>query len=371
MCQRQGLATAFDPAAAGAQFVISGGNYNTLIQALTTDNKVHVLATPRVFASNNQAADITIATQIPFLQGTTSSAFSSVVSQTVQTANVGYDLTVTPRITRQGLVTIALTQEANSLVRFQTLGSGVNASVYPVINTRNTDTTVTVQDGETIVIGGLIQDNRAVNVTKVPVLGDIPLIGQFFRSRELTRSKTELMIFMTPHVVNTVEEARRLTITEGAPLTRQIPDLSRQQPNLTLPTVPKGYKPDPNAPVIRDPSGKVIPNFDEKKNKRHERPEQTQARKPFPAQTAATAQARAAGTNNGTEPARGQEPPIRLERRKDFTSAPEPLSLPRNAPGEGLFSVKTIKGRWFRGCEWERPARKGDTLQGRMSAPAR
>ena len=262
-----GLGTTFDPAAAGAQFVISGGNYNALIQALTTDNKVQVLATPRVFASNNQAADITIATQIPFLQGTTSSAFSSVVSQTVQTANVGYDLTVTPRITRQGLVTIALTQDANSLVRFQTLGSGVNASVYPVINTRNTDTTVTVQDGETIVIGGLIQDNKAVNITKVPGLGDIPLIGQFFRSRELTRSKTELMIFMTPHVVNTVDEVRRLTTIEGAPLTRQIPDLARQQPNLALPDVPKGYKPDPNAPVIRDPSGKVIPNFDEKKNK--------------------------------------------------------------------------------------------------------
>ena len=262
-----GLGTTFDPAAVGAQFVISGGDYNTLIQALTTDNKVHVLATPRVFASNNQSADINIATQIPFLQGTTQSAFSSVVSQTVQTAQVGYDLTVTPRITRQGLVTIALTQEANSLVRFQTLGSGQNASVYPVINTRNTDTTVTVQDGETIVIGGLIQDNRGVNVTKIPLLGDIPLIGQFFRSRELTRSKTELMIFMTPHVVNTVEEARRLTLQQGAPVIRQIPDLSRQQPNLSLPNVPKGYKPDPNAPVIRDSSGKVIPNLDEKKNK--------------------------------------------------------------------------------------------------------
>ena len=164
-------------------------------------------------------------------------------------------------------MTIALTQEANELVRFQTMGSGVNASVYPVINHAQHGYDRNGTGWRNDRYRRLDSRQQRLNINKIPVLGDIPLIGQFFRSREVTHDKTELMIFMTPHVVNTVEEARRLTVQQGAPLIRQIPDLSRQQPNLALPTVPKGYKPDPNAPVIRDPSGKVIPNLDDKKNK--------------------------------------------------------------------------------------------------------
>ncbi len=239
-----GFANGFDPLAGGGQFVINGGNYSAVLQALTTDNKVRVLATPRVFASNNQQANLNIATQIPFIQGTTTTGFSSVVSTQIQTASIGYQLQVTPRITRQGLVTIDVSQDATDLLRFQTLGSGASASVYPVINDRSTDTSVTIQDGQTVVIGGLIRNNRALNITKIPVLSDIPLIGQFFRSRELTHDKTELMIFMTPHVVNTVEEARQLSIQNGAPLIREIPELSNQQPNLFLPKPPKGTKLD-------------------------------------------------------------------------------------------------------------------------------
>ena len=253
--QGSGFGNAFDPLANGGQFVLNGGNYSALLQALTTDNKVRVLATPRVFASNNQQADLNIVTQIPFIQGTTTTGFSSVVSTQVQTAPIGYQLQVTPRITRQGLVTIDVSQDATDLLRFQTLGSGSSASIYPVINDRSTDTSVTIQDGQTVVIGGLIRNNRALNITKIPVLSDIPLIGQFFRSREITHDKTELMIFMTPHVVNTVEDARQLSIQSGAPLIREIPELSQQQPNLTLPTPPKGVKLDLKT-LPKDSSGR-------------------------------------------------------------------------------------------------------------------
>ena len=230
--QSPGSSSSFDPLAAGTQFVLSSSNYTALLQAISADSKVKVLATPRVFTSNNQQAEIDIVTKIPYITGQTSGGFSSLVSTNVEYLPVGFQLTVTPRITRQGLVTIDVLQDATDLLRYQTLGVGANANPYPVTNDRTTDTSVTIQDGETVVIGGLIRDNRTLNTNKIPILGDIPILGQFFRSRELTRSKTELMIFMTPHVVNSVAEARELTRNQAMPLVKQIPDLGKQHPNL-------------------------------------------------------------------------------------------------------------------------------------------
>ncbi len=224
--------TSFDPLAAGTQFVLSNSNYTALLQAISADSKVKVLATPRVFTSNNQQAEIDIVTQIPYITGQTSGGFSSLVSTNVTYLPVGFQLTVTPRITRQGLVTIDVLQDATDLLRYQTLGVGSNANPYPVTNDRTTDTSVTIQDGETVVIGGLIRDNRTLNTNKIPILGDIPILGQFFRSREISRSKTELMIFMTPHVVNSVAEARELSKIQAMPLVKQLPDLGKQHPNL-------------------------------------------------------------------------------------------------------------------------------------------
>lgn len=231
--------TSLNTAAQGAQFLVSGTNYSALLQALTTDNKTKVLATPKVFASNNQEASILIAQQVPYGVSTVSGV-SNFVTTTPTFAQIGLQLIVTPRITRQGLVTIDLQQEADDLLRFQTIGSGIGAQTVPVINQRVTNTEVTIQDGQTVVIGGLIRNNTGLNITKIPVLSDIPLIGQFFRSHEKTHDRTELMIFMTPHVVNTVEEAHELTLKTSAPVLKQIPALQDMAPNLKLPKMPKG-----------------------------------------------------------------------------------------------------------------------------------
>ena len=246
--------TAFDPLAQGAQFVLNGTNYSALLQALTTDNKTKVLATPRVFASNNQQASINIVQKVPYGISTVS-GLSNFVITSPQFAQVGLQLQVTPRITRQGLVTIDVQQEADDLVRFQQIGTGPGSQNVPVVNQRSTDTEVTIQDGQTVVIGGLIRTNSSLNLTKIPILSDIPLIGQFFRSHEKTHDRTELMIFMTPHVINTVEEAKALALKEGAPLIKEIPELSQQQPNLTLPQPPKGSKIDPKT-LPKDSVGK-------------------------------------------------------------------------------------------------------------------
>ena len=224
--------TALDAAASGFQFLLSGTNYAALLQALTNDSKVKVLSTPKVFTSNNQQAEIDITTNVPYISGQLSGGFSTTVNNNVQFLQVGFILNVTPRITRQGLVTIDVKQEASDLLRYVTLGTGTSAISAPEVNDRYADTSVTVQDGETIALGGLIRDSNGVTVAKVPLLGDIPLIGQFFRSREKTRNKVELMIFMTPHVVNNPEEARDLARREGVPVIKQIPDLIKQQPQL-------------------------------------------------------------------------------------------------------------------------------------------
>src|SRR5262249_36644200 len=132
-----GLGTTFDPTATGGQFVINSTNYNALLQALTTDNKVKVLSTPRVFGSNNQEARIEIITQIPYVNGQASTGFvNTTVSNEVQYLPIGFTLDVTPRITRQGLVTIDVEQEASDLLRFDTLGTGVSAIRAPVYNDR-------------------------------------------------------------------------------------------------------------------------------------------------------------------------------------------------------------------------------------------
>lgn len=231
-----GFGSTFDPTVTGAQAFISSTNYSALVQALTTDDKVRVISTPRVFTSNNQEADIEITQKIPYITGSTSSGLVNTnISNTIDFLPVGFILNVTPRISRQGLVTIDVQQEASDLLRFDTLGTGQNAITAPETNDRYTDTSVTAMDGETVVIGGMIRDSKSLNITKTPILSEIPIIGQFFRSRETVRNKVELMIFLTPHVVNSVQEARELTRKQGMFLLPELPDLGKQQPNLDVP----------------------------------------------------------------------------------------------------------------------------------------
>ena len=192
--------------------------------------------------AGGQQATIDIQQFIPYITGQASNGFiNTTVSNQVQYLQVGFSLNVTPRITRQGQVTINLTQEASELLRYQTLGTGQGAVQAPVTNDRYTDTSVTVQDNETIVIGGLIRQSNNVNRVKVPLLGDIPILGQLFQSKERSHEKVELVIFLTPHVVSGIEQARALARKEGQSVINQIPDLAKEQPNLNYkkkPVVP-------------------------------------------------------------------------------------------------------------------------------------
>jgi general secretion pathway protein D len=227
-----GFPNTYDANAQGGQINISGTNYGLLLQALTSDNKIKVLSTPQVFTRNNQQAEIDVTEEVPYISGQVTGVLTTTVSNNVQYLNVGITLNVTPRITREGLVTIDVTQEASDLLGYVTLGTGSSAVSSPETNDRYTDTSVSVQDGETVVLGGLMKSQKTLTINKVPLLGDIPLVGQFFRSREKQLNNVELLVFLTPHVVNTRDEARALMQQRALHMRAEQPELDQQQPNV-------------------------------------------------------------------------------------------------------------------------------------------
>ena len=187
--------------------VVSMGNVSVraLVQALATRTKVRVLSTPRILALNNEEARILVGSEVPFNQSVRT-GLDVVVDQTVQFRKVGTQLTVVPTVNKDGYVTFRLLQEVSNLTS-QTIPSALNA---PVITTREAETSAIVRTGRTIIIGGLIGETHQVNQSGVPILEDLPLLGGLFRSRGTSRSRTELAIFITPHVVFNDEDSDSL-----------------------------------------------------------------------------------------------------------------------------------------------------------------
>jgi general secretion pathway protein D len=153
-------------------------------------------------ALNNEQARILVGSQVPFSQSTRT-GLDVVVDRIVQYRDVGTQLTIIPTINEDGYVTFRILQEVSSLTS-QTLEAALNA---PVISTREAETSAIVRDGETAVIGGLIDELDDVVDTGVPLLKDIPLLGYLFKSHSTRRVRTELAIFVTPYVILTDEDA--------------------------------------------------------------------------------------------------------------------------------------------------------------------
>lgn len=186
----------------GFRYTLTGGQYGAFMNALKTDARFEILSTPRIFTSNNSTAEINISQSLPYVTSTQTNA-NGVSTFNYSFLDVGIILTVTPRITSNGFVTMDVTQTANDFVRY----TDFNA---PVVNQREAQTTVSVKDGETIVLGGIIKNSVSATTNKLPVLGDIPVLGKLFQSNSTTKSKTELLVFLTPRIVRDADEARKL-----------------------------------------------------------------------------------------------------------------------------------------------------------------
>ena len=187
----------------GLKYGILSSKLNAMLHALTKDTKVNILSTPRIMTKNNQEAIINVGQAVPFLVSTQETATGGILTST-DFRDVGVILTVTPRINRSGTVSLDVNQQINSLVEFTLFDA-------PIISTREASAFVTIKDKQTMVIGGMIKDDKTETVHKIPILGDIPLLGRLFRRTDMRVEKTELMVFITPHVVYTDVDADRVT----------------------------------------------------------------------------------------------------------------------------------------------------------------
>jgi len=189
-------------------------NIGALLHALQVDGDVNVLSTPNILTTDNQKAEIMVGENIPFVTGqsqSTATGGGSILTS-IERKDVGITLKITPQITSDDNVKLDIYQEISAV----TETAGLNPNVVgPSTSKRSASTTVVVKDRETMVIGGLIRDNVTSATMKVPLLGDIPILGWLFKYKTTKVEKTNLMIFITPYVIKSEAEAVELTRKKG------------------------------------------------------------------------------------------------------------------------------------------------------------
>jgi general secretion pathway protein D len=196
----------------GAFYSLVGRDVNATIHALASVNKTEVLSRPSVLTRNNQQATILVGETIPIITSSTASALTGEPTNTIEQQDIGIILKVTPFITAEGNVEMILDPEISSLSS-QSVPIGNNVS-FPVINKISADTVVVTPNNQTVVIGGLMQTQKTSTENKIPLLGDIPVLGYAFKFKTSNTQKTELIIFLTPHIVRDPADMANLTIEE-------------------------------------------------------------------------------------------------------------------------------------------------------------
>ena len=197
-------------AATGAQFPGLGYTYvnpgiRASIDTLASVTDVNVVSAPKIMVVNNQSASLQVGDEVPIVTQQSQSVGdpNAPLVSTVQLRNTGVILEVTPRINASQTIVLDVNQEVSDVT--PTTTSGIDT---PTIQQRRFSSTVAVQDGETIALGGLIRNSHADTETGIPVFKDIPLLGHAFRSQEITDRRTELMVFLTPRIIGDSRSAR-------------------------------------------------------------------------------------------------------------------------------------------------------------------
>jgi general secretion pathway protein D len=203
---------------------ITLSNISAIVNAVKKDDNFRILSTPQILTTDNEEARITVGENRPF-QTRSTTDISGGSYESYEYKDVGKILKITPHVSEGRNVRLKLSLEVTSLDRLATVSTSTTTggAVRPVTNKRTIDTTVLVQDNHTVVIGGLIDDNRSNNETKVPGLGDIPLLGWLFKTETDANQKTNLYVFITPRVIKSAEEADKL-VSDKKQLPDSIPD---------------------------------------------------------------------------------------------------------------------------------------------------
>ena len=202
-----GLPPGFSMGIVGAGIKIGDVIFPTIgamVQAYKTDADVSILSTPQLLTLDNEEAEINVGSNVPYLTRQQDSSTSTLVNyNTYEYKDVGVTLNITPNINEENFVRLKISQEVTKVT------SGAEKAT-PTTLKRTAKTTVVVKDGETIVIGGLVGDSTDDGTNKVPFLGEVPIIGWLFKAQTVKREKTNLYVFLTPHIVRTQKEAAQL-----------------------------------------------------------------------------------------------------------------------------------------------------------------
>ena len=185
----------------GAAKLSGKDRFAAILRAIETDNASNILSTPQLVTLDNEEAEIVVAENVPFITGqftNTGSGTDSAVNpfQTIERQDVGITLRITPQINEGDSIKLDVEQESSEV-----LEQGIDGASDLVTQTRSIRTSVLAKDQQTIVMGGLTQDTFTDNVSKVPLLGDIPLLGHLFKSTGTTKDKRNLMLFIHPVII--------------------------------------------------------------------------------------------------------------------------------------------------------------------------
>jgi len=184
---------------------------SALARFLETNGDANILSTPNLLTLDNEEAKIVVGQNVPFVTGqyTANNTNQGAVNpfQTIERKDVGLTLRVKPQINEQGTIKLQIFQEVSS-VDPKSLGSATGL----ITNKRSIESTVLVEDGDIVVLGGLLQDEYGSNQEKVPGLGDVPVFGDLFRSEKRSRKKTNLMVFLRPVVVRDARQSENLAL---------------------------------------------------------------------------------------------------------------------------------------------------------------
>lgn len=193
-------------------FSIGGTKYSvqSILSAVKGDNDYTILATPQLLTLDNEEARVDVVDNVPFVKETVVTNSTSISTQSVDYKDVGVKLKITPRIGQNNTLQLEVQQEVsrvlNSLI---SVGDGQQL-VAPTTRKREVETTIRMLDGQTVVIAGLLSEDDTKNNSETPGLGDIPLLGWLFKQKKRENAKSNLYIFITPHIIDTFEEASKL-----------------------------------------------------------------------------------------------------------------------------------------------------------------
>lgn len=191
----------------GFRYSVLSRNFQASLHALQSKNNVRVVSTPHILVTDNSPAVVSIGERIPYAGETTIT--QGTVTASTEFADVAITLNVTPHISPGGHILMDIDQQVNSLIEFISIGQNQTA---PRTTSRRAGTTVIVKNDQTVVLGGIISNNEQRKSDRIPILGDLPFIGSLFRNNTRSKGQTELVVFLTPHVVRDdadMEEIRK------------------------------------------------------------------------------------------------------------------------------------------------------------------